>query len=298
MIDTSARGSVMKLGVDEAYDLYEKIAKNQSMWPIDREAPRKTLGLHNVDAVTALTAQIEVLTMKMDNLSKSVNMVHQSPPACEGCGADHASTRCPLASTHFNQFEEVSYAQNFQRQQNNPFSNTYNPSWKNHPNFSWSNNQGQEQGRSNQNKSPGFQQQQQQGREPSLKDLLAGQIAAALSGRAQGTLHSNTEINPKEQVKAITTRSGVQLPEIHVKRLATIIEKVPTTGEEQVDESDKATEENQVESSDSPQVKATPVKAYVPPIPFPQRLQKHKLDKQFQKFLDVFKKLHINIPFA
>ncbi|XP_017970413.1 PREDICTED: uncharacterized protein LOC108660667 [Theobroma cacao] len=35
-----------------------------------------------------------------------------------------------------------------------------------------------------------------------------------------------------------------------------------------------------------------------PPPPFPQRLQKQKLDKHFQKFLKVFKKLHINNPFA
>lgn len=49
----------------------------------------------------------------------------------------------------------------------------------------------------------------------------------------------------------------------------------------------------------SPRVKTSiPVKAYVSPISFPQRLQKHKLDKQVQKFFDVFKKLHINIPFA
>ena len=34
------------------------------------------------------------------------------------------------------------------------------------------------------------------------------------------------------------------------------------------------------------------------PIPYPQRLKKHKLDKQFTKFMEVFKKLHINIPFA
>ncbi|XP_022849842.1 uncharacterized protein LOC111371923 [Olea europaea var. sylvestris] len=118
---------------------------------------------------------MEVLTMKMDNLSKFVNMVHQSPPIYEGSGADHDSTHCPLTSTHANQFKEVNYAQNFQRQQNNPFSNTYNP--------------------------------------------------------------------------------------------------------------DKATEENQVESSDSPQVKATtPIKAYVLSIPFPQRLQKHKLDN-YAKFM-------------
>ena len=34
------------------------------------------------------------------------------------------------------------------------------------------------------------------------------------------------------------------------------------------------------------------------PIPYPQRLKKSKLNKQFTKFPEVFKKLHINIPFA
>ena len=33
------------------------------------------------------------------------------------------------------------------------------------------------------------------------------------------------------------------------------------------------------------------------PIPYPQRLKKDELEKQFAKFLDIFKKLHINIPF-
>ena len=39
-------------------------------------------------------------------------------------------------------------------------------------------------------------------------------------------------------------------------------------------------------------------KQVYPPPPFPKRLQKQKLDKQFAKFLEVFKKLHINIPFT
>ena len=34
------------------------------------------------------------------------------------------------------------------------------------------------------------------------------------------------------------------------------------------------------------------------PISYPQRLKKNKLDKQFTKFVEVFKKLHIIIPFA
>ena len=39
------------------------------------------------------------------------------------------------------------------------------------------------------------------------------------------------------------------------------------------------------------------MKDYNPPIPFPQRLQKEKLEKQFSKFLNRFKKIEINIPF-
>ena len=44
----------------------------------------------------------------------------------------------------------------------------------------------------------------------------------------------------------------------------------------------------------------TEVKDYQPiaPIPYPHRLKKNKLDKQFTKFMEVFKELHINIPFA
>ena len=38
--------------------------------------------------------------------------------------------------------------------------------------------------------------------------------------------------------------------------------------------------------------------AYVPAIPFPQRLQKGKMEEQFFKFLHVFKKIEINIPFV
>ena len=33
------------------------------------------------------------------------------------------------------------------------------------------------------------------------------------------------------------------------------------------------------------------------PVPYPQCLRKNKLDKKFTKFMEVFKKLHINIPF-
>ena len=40
------------------------------------------------------------------------------------------------------------------------------------------------------------------------------------------------------------------------------------------------------------------VQAYMPFVPFPQRLQRAKMEEQFSKFLDMFKKIEINIPFA
>ena len=38
--------------------------------------------------------------------------------------------------------------------------------------------------------------------------------------------------------------------------------------------------------------------AYTPAVPFPQRLQKARREEHFSKFLDIFKKIEINIPFA
>ena len=47
---------------------------------------------------------------------------------------------------------------------------------------------------------------------------------------------------------------------------------------------------NTTEAKDNPQP--------IAPIPYPQCLKKHKLDNQFTKFMEIFKKLHINISFA
>ena len=40
------------------------------------------------------------------------------------------------------------------------------------------------------------------------------------------------------------------------------------------------------------------VQDYKPQVPFPQRLQKPMLEDQFSKFLNMFKKIEINIPFS
>ena len=40
------------------------------------------------------------------------------------------------------------------------------------------------------------------------------------------------------------------------------------------------------------------VQSYKPQVPFPQRLQKAKLEEQFSRFLNMFKKTEVNIPFS
>ena len=37
---------------------------------------------------------------------------------------------------------------------------------------------------------------------------------------------------------------------------------------------------------------------YKPQVPFPQRIQKEKIEEQFSRFLNMFKKIEINIPFS
>ncbi|KAL2526836.1 Uncharacterized protein Adt_11890 [Abeliophyllum distichum] len=92
--------------------------------------------------------------------------------------------------------------------------------------------------------------------------------------------------------------AGVQLPEIHVKRTEKNDKKL-VIEEEKTRQHVKSKEEVSKEYVESSKVRSpNPVKAYVPPIPFPHRLQKNKLDKLFEKFLEIFQKLHINIPFA
>ena len=131
-----------------------------------------------------------------------------------------------------------------------------------------------------------------------LRSLEAqmGQMANLLTERQPGSLPSNSEVNPRrdgnEHVKAVTLRSGKDL---ETKEKPSVTEEV---------EAEKVIQPSQSNDTNKEQLKekqseenTTEAKASMP-VPYPQRLKRHKLDKQFTKFMDVFKKLHINIPFA
>ena len=98
---------------------------------------------------------------------------------------------------------------------------------------------------------------------------------------------------------AVTRRSGRELDERKVERRNTEEEKQAEIGEEHEQNSSKATEkEKSAELHPKQQGRKEVMKAYNPPVPFSQRLQKAKLEEQFSKFLNMFKKIEINIPFS
>src|SRR3954468_19087124 len=115
-------------------------------------------------------------------------------------------------------------------------------------------------------------------------EVQIGQIHNILSNRTQGTFPSDTEKNPKEQVNAVTLRSGKQLQEPQPK---------PT---------EKRSEESHVEEIIKEKEPNEPKKIeqnkYEDRLPYPNRLKRVHDEKQYSKFLDMFRSLHINVPFA
>ena len=80
--------------------------------------------------------------------------------------------------------------------------------------------------------------------------------------------------------------------ELEIKEQDQIIPKYQMQGEQPRDM--RAINDNKVRKETEKQTRTDEPAI---PIPYPQRLKKRKLEKQFAKFLDIFKKLHINIPF-
>ncbi|QHO23803.1 uncharacterized protein LOC107627229 [Arachis ipaensis] len=101
------------------------------------------------------------------------------------------------------------------------------------------------------------------------------------------TFSSDTMTNPREECKAITLRSGKIVKE------ASSMEPQ----EEEVDKNTSNKEEEKAPAPTPPKEKEI-LKSYVSKDSYPQRLRKDGKDNQFSKFLEIFKKFQINIPFA
>ncbi|XP_020272432.1 uncharacterized protein LOC109847612 [Asparagus officinalis] len=299
-VDAAVGGALMNKTIDEAYTLIEDMAQNHYQWANERAPQTSKGGKYEIDALDHISSKVDALFKKVEGLS--INSVASTSISCEICGyVGHSALQCQLGnppSIDTSGNEQVNYVNNF-NQKGDPFSNTYNPGWRNHPNFSYRNPPGNPMPASNFGP-PGFR--APQSNFPSQKSNLENMMEKFVTTQSK----LNEEFKQQQQITNKVVKqlaSKIDSLATHNKMLETQITQLA----QNVSSSSRPSGmlPGQPETNPRSHVNAiTLVEKYVapapykPPLPFPQRLAKVKLEKQFGKFLEILKKLHINIPFT
>ncbi|CAN6723512.1 unnamed protein product [Malus baccata var. baccata] len=252
MLDASAGGALVDKTPTAAKTLISNRALNAQQYEGvgQRSNPRQ----HQVNEVSAITE----LQNQMANLTTLLSQVVEGPKVqnmavCGVCSMQgHLTDKCPqlIENGGWETLNAVGFSNQYQPR-NDPFSNTYNPGWRDHPNFKWREPQQGQQQNGFRQQPPGFYQkpfaptqpqaqttqtnsgssidddqifqlltsmaQGMQSRDKRMDELekQVGQIAEFMGQfREQWKLPSSTVVNPKggfETAKAITLRSGKEV---------------------------------------------------------------------------------------
>ncbi|KAI5351494.1 hypothetical protein L3X38_004385 [Prunus dulcis] len=325
------RGSYKTKTPEETYELFEQIAMETQH--TDTRGKRIAGGSNDSSSM-----QISKLEQKLDALL-ALNSRNPLKEVCSICEThDHPTISCPFGAAYpeFVQ-EQAKLVNSYNRGPiNDPYSQSYNPGWRNHPNFSWRNTQ-------NQANPPSLQRPQQSS---SLEDIVRqmainqsnfqqttqaaisklevqlGQIATEIAQREPGKWPSQTVINPKiHEAKAVhVLRSG----KIVDNKVGSDLSNDVVVVEDEDEEETTAMEGEQPKTSQSaPKAKSDsqepnpfqlhkrddkfvpshlhqdryiPPPPYITPIPFPGRLKKANQDKAFKEIYDILSKVNINLP--
>ncbi|XP_019420640.1 PREDICTED: uncharacterized protein LOC109330817 [Lupinus angustifolius] len=267
--------------------------------------------------------------------------IHQQVLRCEFCGGEHPIGHCSIPTT--TPEEEVQYVTNQPRQRNfpnnPPYNNQFSQGWRGNPNQNQNYRWRQETGPSN--RQPPFQPSYQQDTHPPLHErqtkleetlekfmqvsianqkntdasiqnleTQVGQLAKQMAEQNTDRQHfsGNTQTNPKEHCKSITTRSGKVIGKGIGENL--VVEE-EVLGETEVEEGQKTVretkkgdvvnnEEGVTNAEDVVREKDDKRKSDLPQLkdlPYPKKPSKKDKERQYTRFLDIFKNLQINIPF-
>ena len=98
----------------------------------DETTMAKARGVLELDIIKLLNAKVDALTNLVSRTQ--INSIESANIVCESCAGSHSYSQCNLSAN-----EDVNYLQGGFNQRMGLNSNTYNPQWRNHPGFSWSN---------------------------------------------------------------------------------------------------------------------------------------------------------------
>ncbi|CAH9114554.1 unnamed protein product [Cuscuta epithymum] len=287
IVDNAAGGAMGEKTAEQTLELFDMLGANSQQ----KRVCGRTPGIYEVGVGTELAIQMSELSKQMKNMCYVMTMSMSTPVV-------HAVPEAGFEQAHMmNSYNHGP--------RNEPFSNSYNPDWRNHHNFSWSNTQ-----QSNQpspvQKKPALEdtlqtfmqictQNQQandqrfQRTEASLRklEIQVGQIAECLQGHVQGKLPSHTE-----EAKAITVLKGGKIIEKDERQpILKPPEEVEAENKEL--EAESVNEETGLHEAEDPYV---PPKPYVPPVPFPNRLKSSKLNSSFEEIYKLLSKVNVNLP--
>ncbi|CAN6462656.1 unnamed protein product [Victoria cruziana] len=139
-IDSSCGGSLMLKSEEDAWVLFDTLSEN-SLHSTGSSTSRQQAGKRGVlDIGTSphVQTQLDSLSRKMDQLlSRGTG---SSKPVCGLCDSvGHVTDDCPISGGVDAPAGQVNAAQGFSRPGYDPYSTSYNPGWRNHPNFGWRN---------------------------------------------------------------------------------------------------------------------------------------------------------------
>ncbi|CAL2239416.1 unnamed protein product [Prunus armeniaca] len=248
-VDNAAGGALKKKNAQESYNIYEMLGSNAQ----HKDTRGKRVGMYEMSSNNDLALQVASLGKKLDSV---LNMAPKIAEVCAICNIPgHPTYQCS-ASEAYPEFvqEQVDLMNSYnQRPRNDPFSNTYNPGWRDHPNLSWKNN----------NQFQNFQ--------PKLATTLEDTVKMLAQNTVQFQQTTNSTL---QQHSAALTKMETQLG--------------PTQEENEKPNEDPS---NATSSYEAPNFHKAE-KHYTPPIPFPGKLVKSKHDKNMPAYGKFFKELN------
>ena len=130
IVNAASGGKWMDKMAREVIILLEELASQGYMGKETTMA--KARGVLELDIIKMLSAKVDALTKLLSN--SQINSLECANVICETYGGPHSYSQYNVTGN-----EDVNYVQGGFSQRMELNSNTYNPQWRNHPGFSWSN---------------------------------------------------------------------------------------------------------------------------------------------------------------
>ncbi|KAH9782757.1 hypothetical protein KPL71_009045 [Citrus sinensis] len=303
MIDAASGGVLVNKTPTQARELISNMAANAQQFGNRQDATSRTVNEVNISSVEQRLDKLTSLVEKF--VVGNVQQV-KTCGICSNMG--HSTDMCPtLQEELVEQANAVGGFPGMPQRRYDPYAQTYNPGWKDHPNFSYGVRPSgfpqqylpRQLAPPQSNSKSGISleeivkslatnaQQFQQATTASIQNLenQMSQLATTVSrleSQVLGRLPSQSEVNPKQNVSAVILRSGKELQEPN--------KKVTKHVEDELEKN-----ELMPESQDAQPTRAKPLPIVIPP-PFPSRFEKSKKEEQEKDILETFRKVEVNIP--